>query len=46
LLGLNREAGLAIDWQTSRCRWLGERMDYGLAIEALVQQRACARSLS
>jgi hypothetical protein len=42
LLGLNREAGLAIDWQTSRCRWLGERMDYGLAVQALVQRRDSA----
>jgi hypothetical protein len=32
---LNREAGLAIDAQTSRCRWLGETMDYSQAIEGM-----------
>jgi hypothetical protein len=26
---------LEIDAQTSRCKWLGERMDYSLAIEGL-----------
>jgi hypothetical protein len=35
LESLNRAAGLAIDAQTSRCRWLGERLDYSLAIEGL-----------
>jgi hypothetical protein len=35
LEALNRSAGLAIDAQTSRCRWLGERMDYSVAIEGL-----------
>jgi hypothetical protein len=44
LVALNREVGLAIDWQTSRCQWLGERMDYGLAVEALVQRRDVALS--
>lgn len=39
---LNREAGLEIDSRTSRCRWLGERMDYSMAIEAMqwLEQRA------
>jgi hypothetical protein len=32
---LNREAGLSIDAATSRCRWLGETMDYSQAIEAM-----------
>ena len=32
---LNLEAGLAIDAKTSRCRWLGERMDYSQAIEGM-----------
>jgi hypothetical protein len=31
----NRAAGLAIDHQTSRCRWLGEKMDYSMAIEGM-----------
>jgi hypothetical protein len=32
---INREAGLHIDSQTSRCRWLGEPMDYSQAIEGM-----------
>ena len=35
LESLNHAAGLAIDAKTSRCRWLGERMDYSLAIEGM-----------
>jgi len=35
LFDLNREHGLDIDAQTSRCRWQGETMDYGLATEYL-----------
>jgi hypothetical protein len=41
---LNRDSGLAIDWQTSRCQWLGERMDYSIALEALVRRRDAATS--
>lgn len=39
---LSREAGLDIDARTSRCRWLGEPMDYSMAIEAMqwLEQRA------
>jgi hypothetical protein len=39
---LNREAGLAITAETSRCQWRGERMDYSMAIEALqfLEQKA------
>jgi hypothetical protein len=32
---LNLGAGLAIDAKTSRCRWLGESMDYSQAIEGM-----------
>ncbi len=32
---LNREAGQKIDASTSRCRWLGETMDYSMAIEGM-----------
>jgi hypothetical protein len=39
LLAGNRAAGLAIDTRTARSRWLGERMDYSLAIEHLIQVR-------
>jgi hypothetical protein len=44
LLALNRAAGLAIDWRTAQCGWRGERIDYGLAIEALIQRRDRARA--
>jgi hypothetical protein len=41
---LNREAGLHIDGETSRCRWLGEPMDYSQAIEGMqfLRDRAAA----
>ena len=41
---LNREAGLRIDPSTGRCRWLGETMDYRLAIEGIqsLRDRAAA----
>jgi hypothetical protein len=35
LESLNLSAGLAIDARTTRCRWLGECMDYSLAIEGM-----------
>jgi hypothetical protein len=39
---LNRAAGLAITPETSRCQWLGERMDYSMAIEGMqfLEQKA------
>jgi hypothetical protein len=39
---LNREAGVAITPETSRCQWLGERMDYSMAIEGMqfLEQKA------
>ena len=41
---LNLEAGFAIDAKTSRCRWLGESMDYSQAIEGMqfLRDRAAA----
>jgi hypothetical protein len=42
VFAVNHQAGLAIDWRTSRCQWLGERMDYGLAVQALIQRRDSA----
>jgi hypothetical protein len=33
---LSRDAGLSIDASTSRCRWLGESMDYSQAIEGMM----------
>jgi hypothetical protein len=38
------ELGLDIDAATSRSRWRGEPMDYGLAIEAMWRQRGGARA--
>ena len=39
---LNREAGLAITAETSRCQWHGETADYSQAIEAMrvLEQKA------
>jgi len=39
---LSREAGVTITPKTSRCRWLGERMDYSMAIEGMqfLEQKA------
>jgi hypothetical protein len=31
----NRAVGIAIDARTARCRWLGEPLDYSLAIEGM-----------
>ncbi len=42
LESLNRSAGIAIDARTSRCRWLGERLDYSLVIEGLQWREAKA----
>ena len=43
---LNPDPNLEIDATTSRCKWLGERMDYSLAIEAIQfrEQAAAAGS--
>jgi hypothetical protein len=45
---LNREAGLRIDASTGRCRWLGETMDYSIAIEGMqfLRDRAIAANVS
>jgi hypothetical protein len=45
---LSREAGLAITPETSRCQWLGERMDYSMAIEGMqfLEQKAVAAPTS
>jgi hypothetical protein len=32
---LNPDPGLRIDASTSRCKWLGEHMDYSTAIEGM-----------
>jgi hypothetical protein len=39
--------GIPIDAQTSRCKWLGERMDYDIAIEGMqFRDAAVAPSVS
>jgi hypothetical protein len=44
---LNREAGVNITHETSRCQWLGESMDYSTAIEAMqfLEQKAIPDTL-
>ncbi len=44
LFELNRRAGLAIDAETSRSEWLGERFDYGTAVEIMQYCRAYERT--
>ncbi|HSN70821.1 MAG TPA: hypothetical protein VLT59_04900, partial [Steroidobacteraceae bacterium] len=41
---LNRDQVIAIDPNTARTRWLGETMDYGLAVDALLQRRRKAQA--
>jgi hypothetical protein len=43
---LNREKGLAITAETGRCQWLGERMDYSMAIEGMQFLEAKASPIS
>jgi hypothetical protein len=37
-LETHQEQGIHIDSETAATRWRGERMDYGLAIQGLLQQ--------
>jgi hypothetical protein len=39
----NLSRGVRIDEETSRCRWIGDRMDYGLAVGDLIWLRDRAR---
>jgi hypothetical protein len=39
----NVSRGLEIAGGTARCRWIGDRMDYGLAVENLISLRDRAR---
>jgi len=42
---LNPDSELKIDASTSRCRWLGERMDYSTAIESMqFREEAAAKA--
>jgi hypothetical protein len=43
----HRDAGLTITADTGRCQWLGERMDYSVAIEAMqfLEQKAAQISM-
>jgi hypothetical protein len=44
LFALNRRRGLDIDARTAACRWAGERMDYGLAVGWMFDQRDRTRN--
>ena len=48
LPALNRDVGLAINAQTCRTQWRGERMDYSMAIEAIqfLEQKATTLRVS
>jgi hypothetical protein len=46
LPALNRDRGLEIDRTTAATGWTGESMDYGWAVQALLQRRQCARQSS
>ena len=39
----NLSRGVQIDEETARCHWIGDRMDYGLAVENLIWLRDRAR---
>jgi hypothetical protein len=44
LVARNAERGVVIDDRTARCKWLGEQMDYGLAVEYLIGVRDRVRA--
>ena len=44
LFAANISRGLAIDARTARCRWTGEAMDYGMAVEYLIRVRDVLRA--
>jgi hypothetical protein len=44
LVAHNRGRGLTIDAQTTRCKWTGERMDYGMAVGYLIEVRNQTRA--
>jgi hypothetical protein len=46
LVATHRNQGLQIDKNTAVTRWRGERMDYRLAVDALLQRAARARDVS
>jgi hypothetical protein len=46
LAQVHDEQGIPIDCHTAVTRWCGERMDYGLAIQVLLQQAERARDVS
>jgi hypothetical protein len=46
LCATHRQQGIDIDEGTASTRWRGERMDYGLAVEVLLQQAKRPRNVS
>ena len=43
---LNRESGVAIDHKTAATGWTGESMDYGWAVQALLQRHQRAQNVA
>jgi hypothetical protein len=46
LLTAHHERGIHSDERTAATRWSGESMDYGLAVQVLLQQAARARNVA
>ena len=46
LRAVHEQQGIRIDKNTARTRWRGEKMDYGLGIEVLLQHARRARRVS
>jgi hypothetical protein len=40
----NLSRGVKIDAKTARCNWVGDRMDYGVAVENLIWLRDRGRA--
>ncbi|HEU4619524.1 MAG TPA: HNH endonuclease signature motif containing protein, partial [Gammaproteobacteria bacterium] len=43
LFGINRARGIEIDHRTAAARWMGDKLDYGWAVEDLIYRRDRAR---
>jgi hypothetical protein len=46
LVATNSEQGIHIDNKTAVTRWCGEKMDYGLGVEVLLQQHRKTKRVS
>ncbi|HEU4617578.1 MAG TPA: hypothetical protein VFV10_06025 [Gammaproteobacteria bacterium] len=43
LFGINRAHGIEIEHRTAAARWMGDKLDYGWAVEDLIYRRDRAR---